>query len=361
MQILSGIPKDDPGGSGRFLRFFLQTAETQKLNVEFKFLRMGGHGSVGEKLRFSENASERRLYSHMKFISGFRRFLPKAVNKVIYKSLEKIAHFVVLRQTIFGEKTPNYAVVKAALGPESLLIFHPQAIGYEVVARILESRQFTWIFVLDSSFFCRQSYNHRAGESQACFECLAGKTKNAEKYGCQYFPFLQQTEVEFEKKLIKLSKQKRIGFFAQNVSQQRLLQKNFGLDANVIVTGMNSDFDVLTHHEQSNHLRKKTVVFHANPLAAKGVDWTIELAKQLPDFEFIFPFDRNDLPEFLIPKNCSFASMSWETGLKELISESEYVICPSLWSAPIEGALIKVSFLGIKCWSSTKYQRSRMI
>ena len=132
------------------------------------------------------------------------------------------------------------------------------------------------------------------------------------------------------------------------MSQQRLLQKNFGLDANVIVTGMNSDFDVLTHHEQSNHLRKKTVVFHANPLAAKGVDWTIELAKQLPDFEFIFPFDRNDLPEFLIPKNCSFASMSWETGLKELISESEYVICPSLWSAPIEGALIKSIVFGNK-------------
>ena len=103
MQILSGIPKDDPGGSGRFLRFFLQTAETQKLNVEFKFLRMGGHGSVGEKLRFSENASERRLYSH-RSLSVVSSFPPKAVNKVIYKSLRKSLTSLCYAKQFLGRK-----------------------------------------------------------------------------------------------------------------------------------------------------------------------------------------------------------------------------------------------------------------
>jgi hypothetical protein len=44
---------------------------------------------------------------------------------------------------------------------------------------------------------------------------------------------------------------------------------------------------------------------------------------------------KNDYP------NITFKNMRWESGLKEHVMTSKIVLNPSLWSAPIEGALIK--------------------
>ncbi len=44
---------------------------------------------------------------------------------------------------------------------------------------------------------------------------------------------------------------------------------------------------------------------------------------------------------FSAPRNCSFITCTWESGLREEMAKSRFVIVPSLWSAPIEGALVK--------------------
>ena len=75
-------------------------------------------------------------------------------------------------------------------------------------------------------------------------------------------------------------------------------------------------------------------------MAAKGADWFIALARNSPNLQFICPFPR---ARSIVdpPANLTFRLMTWEAGLREAMAASRMVMVPSLWSAPIEGALIK--------------------
>lgn len=74
----------------------------------------------------------------------------------------------------------------------------------------------------------------------------------------------------------------------------------------------------------------------------KGVLYFLELANKLPDLKFLMPYDKKEIAHSVDHlKNVDFISMSWETGLKEAITNTKIVINPSLWSAPVEGALLK--------------------
>jgi len=41
------------------------------------------------------------------------------------------------------------------------------------------------------------------------------------------------------------------------------------------------------------------------------------------------------------PDNVHFVATTWNSGLKDAVEASRCVLVPSLWSAPVEGALIK--------------------
>ncbi len=82
------------------------------------------------------------------------------------------------------------------------------------------------------------------------------------------------------------------------------------------------------------------VVYHGYFVAAKGADWLYEVAKYAPDVKFLYACGRNKR----IPgprDNMRFQPMSWETGLKDAVTKAKLTLVPSLWSASIEGALIK--------------------
>ena len=49
----------------------------------------------------------------------------------------------------------------------------------------------------------------------------------------------------------------------------------------------------------------------------------------------------SDIKDFQYIDNIDFISMSWGTGLKTAVANCKIVINPSLWSAPVEGALLK--------------------
>jgi hypothetical protein len=241
----------------------------------------------------------------------------------------------------------NYLNKNSAIDCRHLVIAHPQTLGYENCLEIMSKRKFTWVLALDSSFFCRASYNHYKKEYSPCFRCHSDGLKNVEEYGCDDFPVKQKNSSNFQIELMGLVKSGKAGFLAQNNIQADIISSHFGELTPVHIVGMEADFSINTI--QNHKTINKLIVFHANQLRAKGLDWALSLAAYMPDYEFLFPFEKSSIQDFFFTPNMKFKAMTWNTGLKEAISEAEYVLCPSLWSAPIEGALVKSIIYGKKC------------
>ena len=153
--------------------------------------------------------------------------------------------------------------------------------------------------------------------------------------------------VDFLIMLRKLSN--RITFLCQNNLQKKLLKKSFGNNIKSHVVGMNiNEFHDEKSIIQNEEVKKYNVVFHGEPSEAKGVSYFIDLAKILPEFTFFIPSKKALCEKVLNKKitlqNLFFNDVTWETGLKDIIKKTDLVINPSLWSASIEGALLKSIF-----------------
>lgn len=297
--ILSGISPYDDGGTGKALSKILSRSSVLGIPIEIVMLK---------------NKAPRNIFDLI---------------RLFFRS-----------ELVFFDK-------HKAIECKHLVIAHPQSLGYSRCLDILGGRRFTWILALDSSFFCRASYNHYMKECAPCFRCLGDGLNFVEKYGCNDFPVRQDNDRNFQIELVRLAKKGKIGFLAQNNIQADIIRKHFGVGISIRVVGMEADFDL--EIENNSKFEKKLIIFHANPLGAKGINWTLELAKIMPDYKFLFPFDESCLSGTSTAPNMEFKPMTWNTGLKKAISGAEFVICPSLWSAPIEGALIKSIINGGKC------------
>ena len=142
----------------------------------------------------------------------------------------------------------------------------------------------------------------------------------------------------------------RLKFLAQNTLQKELLHLHFGADIDVSVIGMIAEkgfsptqivesprFQILNSYGYD-------VVFHGASNAAKGLFYILELAKLTPELSFLIPDSKANIiriTKVSPPCNISCIAMSWESGLREEVSSARIVINPSMWSAPIEGALVK--------------------
>ena len=101
-------------------------------------------------------------------------------------------------------------------------------------------------------------------------------------------------------------------------------------------------------HEKTSLNKKEfpsyDIVFHGSSLIAKGILYFLELAEELTNFTFFIPDSEENLKKIYkscIPQNVTCESVTWESGLLEIVQQSNLVVNPSLWSAPIEGALVK--------------------
>lgn len=228
-----------------------------------------------------------------------------------------------------------------------LILLHPQNLGYRLTLRLIESRACPpLLYLLDSSFFCVASYNYLKGENSPCIRCLEYGFDQAEKNGCKPFPRLDWTALEFAPRLLTLVKAGRVRLAAQNLRQAELAQRQFGLPSLPRTTGLwTQDWDDVFAEKpwQSPKEHRATyawdILFHGHCLDAKGATWIAGVAAMCPDLKFMFPFQKPRW--FSAPENCSFVPCSWESGLRNEIAKSKFVIVPSLWSAPIEGALVK--------------------
>jgi len=143
----------------------------------------------------------------------------------------------------------------------------------------------------------------------------------------------------------------KVKFLVQSDNHKSLVKKHFKKSVVVETVGLLADFETVPINKNKViDINNYDVVFHGSCGYAKGVHWAIQLAKECIEYSFFFPFTYERVVEMDIKpsKNCFFYECSWETGLFELVENAKLVLCPSFWSAPIEGALIKSMIFGKK-------------
>lgn len=230
---------------------------------------------------------------------------------------------------------------------KKVLLLHPQDVGFSATLRIIKvMRGNCWIYLLDSSFFCIRSYNYMPTEMSACVRCLSDTTQNAAKvYGCAPFPRQTFSALSFVRKLEQLARAGKVRFLAQNKHQASLAEQQFGRQVPVVglwTAELERSLiaETAAAAEPTRAETRWDIVFHGNDILAKGSRWALAVAHHAPELTFLFPFDRpSDIGA--IPENCDFVKMNWITGLKDAVCRCKVALSPSLWSAPIEGALIK--------------------
>ena len=239
-----------------------------------------------------------------------------------------------------------------------ILIIHPQTVGFYIIFKIAKKNKL-YLYLMDNSFFCIRSYNINPNDNNECLQCIGNPTKAHRE--CTPWPVQHDRDdaIVNLRKLMDLSKD--IIFLVQNKLQEKLVKKHFG-EVETIVVGLkiiefkDGNLNYLEKKEKSSN----KIVYHGATHYAKGVEYFINLAIQTPELEFIIP-DAKEVVEKYIGKkidsdNIIFIPCTWETGLKKLVSDAAIVINPSLWSAPIEGALLKsIVFNGAVATVKTQY------
>lgn len=226
-------------------------------------------------------------------------------------------------------------------GSEILLV-HPQSTGFGVLISLVRRCKVEW-YVMDNSFFCIQSYNVHPVSETECLQCLRQIQPDDKCRTIGRFVSKRMMTMNL-KKLEDLKSD--IFFLAQNYSQLELLKARYGKEINAKIVGLDvSDSLELPELPSTNQKTQLfDVVFHGHSTIAKGIRYVIEVARLLPNYSFLIPDENEKVSRFSqipLPKNIVCKPMTWETGLREAVIASRITLNPSLWSAPIEGALLK--------------------
>lgn len=301
--IYSGI---QPGkkGTGNFLSFFIN--KFHENNIKFKLISYN-------------TPSGGLLVKIAKKIGVIKMLRSLYLNLIRVTSKDNISDFIVF-------------------------IFHPQSIGLNITTNLIRNNK-VYIYVLDTFFFCKKSYNYIDGNN-ACLKCISNPNASKENK-CKFFLSNQRDEDYRSFQNAIQENLETICFLTQNDNQTLLLKEKFGNTINAVKLGMliNLDDDVPLIN---NNSLKYDFVFHNTNLRAKGVEYFINLAKNMPNYRFLIPNKINQIDKGIHSyqniKNIDFNAMTWETGLKEAIINCKVVINPSLWSSPVEGALLKSIF-----------------
>lgn len=261
-----------------------------------------------------------------------------------FKDFLKYVYSIIVNRLIFKIKVMH-------LKSKNVLLIHPQSIGYKNVIKLIENNN-SFIYLMDCSFFCVKSYNHRDKTFDSCLLCLRGNYKYAKIYHCKPFPtrYRLNDNINFLEKLNDLSK--KITFITQNPSQTKLIKKHYGNSIKVHEVGLfTNDFEYLSPNTESGKIKsvpRVDFVYHGVANEVKGLLYVLNIASKLKQYSFLIPASYKRCEKIMGHeisnmdiKNVKFLDISWESGLKEYVMNSKVVLCPSLWSAPIEGALIK--------------------
>ena len=288
-----------------------------------------------EYLAIKNNVRTIYPYKHKAFRRLFSR---NKIDAILY--LIKIN----IKQILFTIKV-------LSLKRQNIIFSHPQGIGLLLTIFLIIRHKKINFYVLDNSYFCLESYNYHKIDGE-CLRCINFQKKPYKD--CRSFPGIRLKSIHsiFMKFLYKNNS--KIKFFFQNdiqldlfkihMNSENLNLKRLGLITSDIKQALNEYRNIKKKEIKLNEnliqdiSSHPYIVFHGNDNEAKGCHIAYEIAKYLPEYKFIFPFSK---PKKRISKNCIFYPCSWETGLKDLVINANCVLNTSMWSAPIEGALIK--------------------
>jgi hypothetical protein len=227
----------------------------------------------------------------------------------------------------------------------NILILHPQLLGmHKTIEFIHNSPADIYMYILDNSYFCVRSYNHLPASNGPCMQCLGGNLLPQKENDCQPFPARDSYAAEYIRELRRLVQAGRVKLLAQCESQAALAKSHFGVDVPVVGLWA-SDWDDVFENNKRQGADKDSwdVVLHGFSQDAKGASWLLEVASYCPELKFLFPFPKLWLLNhpYKDNKNCIFRYLKWEEGLQEEVARARMVVVPSLWSAAIEGSLVK--------------------
>lgn len=241
-----------------------------------------------------------------------------------------------------------------------VLFIHPQITGYNKLFSLLKKNK-VFLYVLDNSFFCIESYNYNKNKKIECLRCLNSLDSCLEI--CRPFPnksIKKSKNISYLRKLKIQSK--KIFFLAQNLNQEKLLKLHFGSDVKIKVVGLNTgEFSNISRNSiHPDNKEDFDIVYHGNIVEPKGILYFIRLASSLPEYNFLVPDSLAQFNKYYdaykLPNNLIFIKCDWQNKLRKYVSHAKLVIVPSLWSAPIEGALIKsILYNGKVAIFDTKY------
>ncbi len=236
-----------------------------------------------------------------------------------------------------------WLVRRAAKKGGEVLVFHPQTLGARLFQSIMDARESVWLYVLDASPFCVRSYNCLPAESAPCLRCLGNDGRSAQAYGCKD----SFRAGPIQRQMSEWVRSGRLRLIAQCESQAALLRTHYGQETSVVVVPLSvPDISPPLAELVRPKRARPLVVYHGAPSHAKGLAHVITLAEKMPDLDFLVPSSRNEVQSHFqvvdsLPANLILKAMNWGSGLAEEVSRADAVLCPSSWSSPVEGAVLK--------------------
>ncbi|MFZ9747064.1 MAG: hypothetical protein ACO3G4_10580 [Opitutaceae bacterium] len=236
-----------------------------------------------------------------------------------------------------------WRVVRAARSGKELVMLHPQTIGFPLFRQVMDARPHVWMYVLDAFVFCRRSYNCLPGENAPCLRCVGNDGAAADRHGCaDWF-----NSGPFQEHFPTWVRSGRLRLMAQCESHARLLRAHFGEGAIVRVVPLSvPDIAAPATPVLRPSRPRPLAVFHGSCQPAKGVAHVIALAREMPDWDFLVPSDPKEYRQHFgtmegLPGNLQFRRLSWSEDLADAVATADLVLCPSIWSATVEGAVLK--------------------
>ena len=281
----------------------------------------GGLGALVKSLELRKSSfNYKSLYISNPRISIFRLLKQGKLLFFLYETIIWIWSFFIIH------------IRMLLMRNKKIILIYPQHFHSYVLEVLIKNNEVA-MYIVDNSFFCIKSYNNLSG--QECTKCIEG-TDNVDK-SCLPLPRLWSKKSSIKKinKMKLLSK--KIFFLCQNTQQLVLLQNFFDKDIKANIVGMTTgEFNI---QPLNNTKSEFDIIYHGGNIEAKGVLYVLEIAKYLSDYSFLIPFEKGNLTCNL--PNVSFINCKWSTGLKNYVINAKLVMCPSIWSSPVEGALLK--------------------
>jgi hypothetical protein len=166
--------------------------------------------------------------------------------------------------------------------------------------------------------------------------------------GCIPWPARDPRAGPFIARLYSLVRERAVALFTQTGKQTELARRHFGAEAEIAFAGLwcadwteyVDAFMAAGAPPSGEGASPYHVVYHGSRDLAKGLGWVMRVAAQTPELRYLVPIDRGaaDIPA---PANVTVTAMRWESGLRDAVQRAPFVLAPSLWSSPCEGALIK--------------------